>query len=75
MRVPLSWLRDYVALEMPLAELAERLAISTAEVEPIEPRGVPDADGNLGRSHSTAPCSRADTSSNGASSAARYPRG
>ena len=33
---------------MPLAELAERLSISTAEVEGIERRGVPDTDGNLG---------------------------
>ncbi len=48
MRVPVSWLRDYVPLEMPLAELAERLSISTAEVEGIERRGVPDTDGNLG---------------------------
>jgi phenylalanyl-tRNA synthetase beta chain len=33
---------------MPLRELAERLSISTAEVEGIERRGVPDDDGNLG---------------------------
>ncbi|HXZ57915.1 MAG TPA: phenylalanine--tRNA ligase subunit beta [Gaiellaceae bacterium] len=48
MRVPVSWLREYVALEMPLAELVERLSISTAEVDGIERRGVPDDDGNLG---------------------------
>src|SRR5919198_5192299 len=48
MRVPVSWLRDYVAIEMPLPELAERLSISSAEVEGIERRGVPDVDGNLG---------------------------
>ena len=48
MRVPVSWLRDYVPIEMPLDELATRLSISTAEVEGIERRGVPDADGNLG---------------------------
>ncbi len=48
MRVPVSWLRDYVAVEMPLGELATRLSISTAEVEGIERRGVPDTDGNLG---------------------------
>jgi phenylalanyl-tRNA synthetase beta chain len=47
LRVPVSWLRDYVPLEMPLPELAERLSISTAEVEGIERRGVPDEDGNL----------------------------
>jgi phenylalanyl-tRNA synthetase beta chain len=48
LRVPVSWLRDYVPVEMPLDELAERLSISTAEVEGIERRGVPDQDGNLG---------------------------
>ena len=48
MRVPVSWLREYVPLEMPLPELADRLSVSTAEVEGIERRGVPDEDGNLG---------------------------
>jgi len=48
MRVPVSWLRDYVPLEMPLEELATRLSISTVEVEGIERRGVSDTDGNLG---------------------------
>jgi phenylalanyl-tRNA synthetase beta chain len=48
LRVPVSWLRDYVAVEIPLEELANRLSISTAEVEGIERRGVPDTDGNLG---------------------------
>ena len=48
MRVPVSWLREYVAVDMPLAELAERLSVSSAEVEGIERRGVPDVDGNLG---------------------------
>jgi phenylalanyl-tRNA synthetase beta chain len=48
LRVPVSWLRDYVPVEMPLEELATRLSISTAEVEGIERRGVPDEDGNLG---------------------------
>jgi phenylalanyl-tRNA synthetase beta chain len=47
-RVPVSWLRDYVPVEMPLEELATRLSISTAEVEGIERRGVPEQDGNLG---------------------------
>jgi phenylalanyl-tRNA synthetase beta chain len=47
MRVPLSWLAEYVPLEMPLDELATRLSIATAEVEGIETRGVADADGNL----------------------------
>jgi phenylalanyl-tRNA synthetase beta chain len=48
MRVPVNWLREYVPLEMPLEELAERLSVSTAEVEGIERHGVADVDGNLG---------------------------
>ena len=48
MRVPVSWLRDYVPIEMPLDELASRLSISSAEVEGVERRGVPDENGNLG---------------------------
>src|SRR6266545_3990750 len=47
MRVPVSWLRDYVALEMPLEELATKLSVASAEVEGIERRGVPDRDRNL----------------------------
>jgi phenylalanyl-tRNA synthetase beta chain len=48
MRVPVNWLRDYVPIEMPLEELATKLSVSSAEVEGIERRGVPDRDGNLG---------------------------
>ena len=47
MRVPVSWLRDYVPIEMPLDELATRLSIASAEIEGIEMHGVADADGNL----------------------------
>src|SRR5947209_11647492 len=47
MRVPISWLRDYVPLEMPIVELADRLLISSCEVDAVEMRGVPDQDGNL----------------------------
>ncbi|HSC91768.1 MAG TPA: phenylalanine--tRNA ligase subunit beta [Gaiellaceae bacterium] len=49
MKVPVSWLREYVAFDLTLRELADRLAVSTSEVERISRRGVPDADGNLGR--------------------------
>src|SRR5919197_384936 len=48
MLVPLSWLRDYVALDVPVEQLADRVNISVAEVERIIRRGVPDQDGNLG---------------------------
>jgi phenylalanyl-tRNA synthetase beta chain len=48
MRVPVSWLRDYVAVEMPLGELATRLSIASAEIEGVLPVGVADEGGNLG---------------------------
>jgi phenylalanyl-tRNA synthetase beta chain len=48
MRVPVTWLRDYVTIEMPVRELADRLLISTCEVDRIETVGVADTDGNLG---------------------------
>src|SRR3954451_15835938 len=48
MKVPVSWLREYVPLPMPLPELAARLAISSCEVDRIVHRGVADEDGNLG---------------------------
>ena len=48
MKVPVSWLREYVPIEMPIPELADRLVISTCEVDGIETVGVADVDGNLG---------------------------
>jgi phenylalanyl-tRNA synthetase beta chain len=49
MRVPISWLREYVAVDVPLEELAARIHVSVAEVERIARRGVEDVDGNFGR--------------------------
>jgi phenylalanyl-tRNA synthetase beta chain len=49
MKVPVSWLREYVAFDVPLTAVADRLAVSTCEVERISRRGVADADGNMGR--------------------------
>jgi phenylalanyl-tRNA synthetase beta chain len=48
MLVPHSWLREYVAVDVPVAELAERLTVSVAGVERIFRRGVADEDGNYG---------------------------
>jgi phenylalanyl-tRNA synthetase beta chain len=48
MRVPMSWLREYVATDATTDQVAARLAISTCEVERIVRRGVADEDGNLG---------------------------
>ncbi|MFL5960027.1 MAG: phenylalanine--tRNA ligase subunit beta [Gaiellaceae bacterium] len=41
MRVPLSWLREYVRTDATAPEIAEALSISTAEVHDIERVGVP----------------------------------
>jgi len=47
LRVPLSWLREYVEVDVPATELAQRLLFTSCEVERIETRGVADTDGNL----------------------------
>jgi phenylalanyl-tRNA synthetase beta chain len=49
MKVPVTWLREYVEVQATTAELADRLAIATGEVERISYRGVADEDGNHGR--------------------------
>ena len=46
MKVPVSWLRDYVAIDMPLDELAHRLAVTSCEVERVSRRGIPREHGN-----------------------------
>jgi phenylalanyl-tRNA synthetase beta chain len=40
MKAPLSWLREYVAIDLPVEELAERLALTGTEVERVEMVGV-----------------------------------
>jgi len=49
MRVPLSWLREYVRVDATAEEIAHRLSISTHEVNEVVHRGVPTAGGNLDR--------------------------
>jgi phenylalanyl-tRNA synthetase beta chain len=48
MKVPASWLREYVAFDGSVEELAQRLVFTSFEVDRIVRRGVPDEDGNLG---------------------------
>src|ERR671919_1562752 len=48
MKIPVSWLREYVEVGATTLELADRLAIATGEVERISRSGVADVDGNLG---------------------------
>jgi len=43
-KVPLSWLKDYVDIPIPPAELAERLTLAGLEVETIEYIGLPEAE-------------------------------
>jgi phenylalanyl-tRNA synthetase beta chain len=43
MKVPMSWMREYVRVDATTEEIAERLSISTAEVNGIERRGPVDA--------------------------------
>ena len=49
MRVPLSWLREYVETSASARDLARRLSISALEVDRVDDVGVADVDGNLGR--------------------------
>lgn len=39
MKVPLSWLKDYVDITLPVARLAERLTLAGLEVESLTPIG------------------------------------
>jgi phenylalanyl-tRNA synthetase beta chain len=41
MRVPVSWLREYVSFDMPLAELGELMSMTGTKLEAIHSDGVP----------------------------------
>ncbi|MGD0272545.1 MAG: phenylalanine--tRNA ligase subunit beta [Gaiellaceae bacterium] len=47
MKVPYTWLREYVPIEASAEEVAARLGVTTAEVERVSWRGVSDSDGNF----------------------------
>ncbi|MHB8793233.1 MAG: phenylalanine--tRNA ligase subunit beta [Thermoleophilia bacterium] len=49
MKVPISWLKEYVAIDMTADELADRLALTGTEVERVTRVGLPADDGNLDR--------------------------
>ena len=49
MRVPVSWLREYVDFDRPVEELAAKLVFTSCEVDRVVHFGVADVDGNLGR--------------------------
>ena len=48
MKVPVSWLREYVSFDMSVDELASKLVFTSCEVDRVVRRGVLDFDGNLG---------------------------
>jgi phenylalanyl-tRNA synthetase beta chain len=45
MKVPLSWLRDYVELTLPVPQLVERLTLAGLEVAGVRLIGLPPPDG------------------------------
>jgi phenylalanyl-tRNA synthetase beta chain len=49
LRVPVSWLREYVRVDATADEIAHALSISTGEVNEVVHRGLPTEDGNLDR--------------------------
>ncbi|MDX6475799.1 MAG: phenylalanyl-tRNA synthetase beta chain, partial [Gaiellaceae bacterium] len=44
MKVPVSWLREYVDFDLPVEELARRLVFTSCEVDRIVRRGAPGGD-------------------------------
>jgi phenylalanyl-tRNA synthetase beta chain len=55
MKVPLSWLRDYVDLTLPVAQLAERLTLAGLEVGGVRLIGVPPPPGLRGKGEDAGP--------------------
>ena len=45
MRVPISWLSDYVDITLPIDQLAEKLTIAGLEVNHVEYYGIPGGKG------------------------------
>ncbi|MHB1422729.1 MAG: phenylalanine--tRNA ligase subunit beta [Gemmataceae bacterium] len=60
MKIPLSWLADYVPLTIPVAELVERLTLAGLEVSGVRLLGVPPPDGLRVKSAEVGPVWPAD---------------
>ncbi|MCJ7567648.1 MAG: hypothetical protein MUO58_08920, partial [Anaerolineales bacterium] len=56
MKVPITWLREFVDIELPIPELAHRLTLAGLEVEEIRFVGLPlpeeKVEGHTGRKRS-----------------------
>src|SRR5262249_41970565 len=48
MRVPLSWLKEFVDIAVPVEELAERLTVAGAEVSKLDYIGLPSSPAGAG---------------------------
>jgi phenylalanyl-tRNA synthetase beta chain len=53
MKVPISWLKDFVAIPLPLEDLAQRLTLAGLEVEEIHFVGLPMPKGGEQQRHET----------------------
>ena len=60
MRVPLSWLREYVDIDLPAGELVELISLHTQEVEGIEHLGVLEGEVVVGEVKEFGPHPNAD---------------
>lgn len=47
MKVPISWLKDFVEIQLPVEELAKQLTLAGLEVEEIRYVGLPGSDSKL----------------------------
>ena len=55
MKVPLGWLRDYVDLDLPVAQLVERLTLAGLEVASVRVIGLPPPQGLRVKSEDAGP--------------------
>jgi phenylalanyl-tRNA synthetase beta chain len=55
MKIPLNWLRDYIDLTIPVAELVERLTIAGLEVSGVRMLGLPAPEGLRVKSEDVGP--------------------
>lgn len=57
MRIPISWLKDYVDITMSIEELAHRMTLAGLEVEGVEYIGIAAGDGKSAGHHLAVPVS------------------
>src|SRR5437879_2732052 len=60
MKVPLSWLRDYVDLTLPVPQLVERLTLAGLEVASVRSIGLPVSEGLRAKTENGGPVWEAD---------------